>query len=69
MIDLGMGDEGYPSQMEYKTNLLQKTPFLYHIRDCFHLDTLCFVDIFESIEISSLLMLDDSDLFGRYDSQ
>lgn len=44
------------------TYLLQKPPFLYDISYRFHLYTLSLVDVFESIKISSLLVLNDPNL-------
>jgi hypothetical protein len=43
-------------------DLFKQSPLLDDIGDCLHLDTLCFVDILESIELPRLLMLDHTDL-------
>jgi hypothetical protein len=43
-------------------DLFEQSPLLDDIGNCLHLDTLCFVDVFESIELASLFMLDHTDL-------
>ena len=45
--------------------LFQQSTLLDDVRDCFHLDTLCLVDILERIELSCLLVLDHPDLDGE----
>jgi hypothetical protein len=43
-------------------DLFKKAPLLYDVGNCLHLDTLCFIDVLESIELASLLMLNHTDL-------
>jgi hypothetical protein len=48
---------------EKVTYLFQKTSFLYYVGHSFHLDTLGFIDVLESIKLASLLVLDDAHLY------
>ena len=52
---------GKCSEIE-RTNFFQKPSFLYNIWHGFHLHTFSLVDVFESIELAGLLVLDDPNL-------
>ena len=49
--------------------LLEQAAFLYDVGYGLHLDALGLVDILESIEVASLLVLNDSDLGERRQNQ
>ena len=44
-------------------HLLKQPPLLNNVRNGFHTDTFCFVDVFEGIELARLFVLDDSNLY------
>jgi len=44
------------------TYLLQQPPLLNNVWDCLHLYTFCLIDVFQSVELSRLLVLHHSDL-------
>lgn len=48
--------------MRVGSDLFEQPPLLYDIGNCLHLDTLCLVDVLQSIQISCLLVLDHTDL-------
>lgn len=45
--------------------LLKKPPFLDYVSHCFHFNTFGLVNIFESIKLAGLLVLNDPDLNNR----
>jgi hypothetical protein len=45
-----------------RTNLFQQPSLLYNIWNSFHLHAFSLVDVFEGIELASLLVLDDPNL-------
>lgn len=47
-----------------KTHLLEQAAFLNDVSDRFHLYTLRLVDVLECVQVSSLLVLNYSDLVG-----
>ena len=70
MINLGQGTTislTAQSMGSIRRYLLEQPALLDDVRDCLHLDTLCLVDVLQRIELTGLLVLDDSDLGRRGD--
>lgn len=50
-----------------ETNLFQQPSLLYYVGNRFHLDAFRLINILESVEVACLFVLNDSDLYMRYD--
>jgi len=58
----GLGEWGEATSWGRTMDLFEETTLLDNVGDCFHLYTLCFIDVLESVEVFGLLVLDNADL-------
>jgi hypothetical protein len=66
VIDLAaVSNSAHDSGSEKAANLFKKPPFLNNIWHSLHLDAFALVDILESIQFASLLMLNHTNLEDR----